>query len=170
MSPHRRRRRPLRLFGALQSGMFYRENVVGGRAPSNDKKVPPERPRRGFSGLRAPSNDENFLRKVPPMTTVGRPPCVKWRPPMPPPRDVVNTLPAVALVVRPYNGATASRKKNKRVAVNKRNPMLPNVRVLDQPVTQGSSQDSRPQNRYWGRSLFPKGPCPKEERVICRCR
>ena len=36
----------------------------------------------------------NFLRKVPPMTTVGRPPWVKWRPPSPCPplRDFPNTL------------------------------------------------------------------------------
>ena len=70
-APLGRRRHPLRLFGALQSRMFYRENV----------------------GWRAPSNDEKFLRKVPPMTTVRRPPWVKWRPPSPcPPRDFPNTL------------------------------------------------------------------------------
>ena len=51
MSPLGRRRRPLRLLGAIRSRMFYRENVVGGRP-------------------QAPSNDEKFLRKVPPMTTV----------------------------------------------------------------------------------------------------
>ena len=45
--------------------------------------------------LRAPSNDEKFLRKVPPMTTVRRPPWVKWRPPSfcpSPLRDFLNTL------------------------------------------------------------------------------
>ena len=47
MAPLERRRRPLRLFSALQSRMFYRENVVGRRP-------------------QAPSNDEKSLRKVPP--------------------------------------------------------------------------------------------------------
>ena len=68
-------------------------NVLQGKcswmAPSGAlkrQKVPAESPSRGFSGLirRPPgSNDENFLRKVPPMTTIGRPPWVKWRPPSP---------------------------------------------------------------------------------------
>ena len=64
--PLGRRSRPLRLFGALQSRMFYREkeNVDGVRP-------------------QAPSNDGKFLRKVPSMTTVGRSPWVKWRPPSP---------------------------------------------------------------------------------------
>ena len=37
--------------------------------------------------LEAPSNDQKSLRKVPPMTTVRRPPWIKWRPPShcPPP-------------------------------------------------------------------------------------
>ena len=43
-----------------------------------------------------PSNNEKSPRKVSPMTTVRRPPWVKWRPssPCPPPRDCLNTLPA----------------------------------------------------------------------------
>ena len=61
-------------------------NVVHGQCmygALQRQKVPPESPSRGFSSLRAPSNDENFLRKVPPMTTVGLPPWVEWRPPSP---------------------------------------------------------------------------------------
>ena len=45
----------------LNRECVYRENVVGGH-------------------LRAPSNDEKSLRKVPPMTTVRRPPWVKCPP------------------------------------------------------------------------------------------
>ena len=55
----------------------YTENLVGGRP-------------------QAPSNDEMSLRKVPPMTTVWRPPWVKWHPPDPWPPwplcDFLNTL------------------------------------------------------------------------------
>ena len=68
-------------------------------------KSPPEKTLQGLSGMRAPlwrpqvpSNEEKFLRKVPPMTTVGRPPWVKWRPPSPPPfRDFQNALLTKAL-------------------------------------------------------------------------
>ena len=41
------------------------------------------RPEGAYRRPQAPSNYEKFLRKVPPMTTVGRPPWVKWRPPSP---------------------------------------------------------------------------------------
>ena len=84
-------------WGPFESRWPLLGEILGIRACLQRQKVPPESPSRGFSGLRAPlgarSNDENFLRKVPPMTTVGRPSWVKWRPPSPCPlRHFVSTL------------------------------------------------------------------------------
>ena len=72
---------PLRLFGAFQSRMCLQGKV--------------------------PSNDEMSLRKVPPMTTVWRPPWVKWRPPNPCPlRDFLNTLLATNIAQALVEGST----------------------------------------------------------------
>ena len=50
--------------------------------------------------LQAPSNDEKSLRKIPLITTVRRPPWVKWRPPRPcpPPREFLNTLLSLSIL------------------------------------------------------------------------
>ena len=65
---------PLRLFAALQTRMFYRGNLVG--ALANDEKSLQGLLRLEGAYRHPPSsNDEKFLRKVPPMT-IGRPPWV----------------------------------------------------------------------------------------------
>ena len=73
-----RRRRPFRLFGALQSQMSLQ-----GKCAFQRRKVPPKSPSMCLQGKfswRAPSNDEISLRKVRLMATVWRPPY-----PCPPP-------------------------------------------------------------------------------------
>ena len=101
-SPLMRHRRPLRLFGALQSRQcVYRENVVGGRPPTTEG--PSEKylyvfTRKMWLEGAAPSNDEKSLQKVPPMTTVRRPPWVKWHPPSLAPFAIfLNTLQTLGL-------------------------------------------------------------------------
>ena len=79
---------PFAIVGALQSRMCLQGNIVGGRleAPTNYeksiRKVPPCAYNENLVGG---SNEEMSLPKVPSMTTVWRPPWVKWCPPNPSP-------------------------------------------------------------------------------------
>ena len=119
MLPLGRRRHPLRLFSALQSRMFYRENVVGGCSQAGAlqrQKVPPKSPSSGFSGLKAPIGALQ-RRKIPPKSpfnddrrapSFGPRPYIpwagswvklKWRPPSPCPPFVIFQIPTLLSLV-----------------------------------------------------------------------
>ena len=78
---------PLQLFGALQSQMCL-QGKCSWRASNNKKslrKFPPCVYKQNLVGERPPTT--KVPPKVPPMTTLRRPPWVKWHPPSPSPKE-----------------------------------------------------------------------------------